>query len=327
MPKISVIIPVYKVEAFIGRCAESLLSQTMKEGLEYIFVDDATTDNSIEVLQEVVKLHPQRSSQVRIVRHGTNKGLPAARNTGMSAATGEYIYHCDSDDYVETDMLESLYRQAEALSADVVWCDWFLSFEQRERYMRQPSYDTAEDALKAMLAGAMKYNVWNKLAKRKLYTENSIWFPEGHGMGEDMTMIRLMACAESVAYLPKAFYHYVKTNAEAFTNNFSDKQLEDIRHNADLTAAFLQEKFGKKMEEALSLFKLSIKYPFLFSGSKAQFELWRKWYPEANAYISKNQSVSRRARIIQTAAAKNHFWIVWLHYTLVYKVIYGIIYR
>ena len=82
--------------------------------------------------------------------------------------------------------------------------------------MSQPSYNNPEDALKAMLSGGMKYNVWNKLIKRTLYTQYDIWFPSGHGMGEDMTIMMLFACATSVHYVDKAFYHYVKINTNAF---------------------------------------------------------------------------------------------------------------
>lgn len=326
MPKISVIIPIYKVAAFIGRCTESLMSQTMKD-VEYIFVDDATPDNSIEILKETLKRYPDREHQVMIIRHEQNKGLPAARNTGLAAATGDYVFHCDSDDYVEYDMLESLCQRAVESSADVVWCDWYLTFGQNERYMKQPDYSTASEALTGMLSGAMKYNVWNKLVRRSIYTENDIWFPAGHGMGEDMTIIRVMACADKVSYVPKAFYHYIKTNAEAFTNTVSERQLTDIRYNVDLTSSFLKKKFGKEIEESLAFFKLGVKYPFLFSGSKEQYLIWREWYPDANAYISKNHSISARARFIQQAAAKGQYWIVRLHYLVVYKLMYGVIYK
>ena len=216
---ISVIVPVYNVERFITRCVCSLFAQTMDAGVEFIFVDDATPDSSIEALQNCLRQYPQRQKQVKLLRHSVNKGLPAARNTGLQAATGTYIYHCDSDDYLESDALESMYNAAMCQEADIVWCDWFLSFEKKERYMKQPAYDTAIDALKGILSGAMKYNVWNKLVRRQLYTANNIRFPEGHSMGEDMTMIQLFACAGSVCYLPRAFYHYVRLNTNAFTIN------------------------------------------------------------------------------------------------------------
>lgn len=188
---VSVIIPVYNVGKFIERCVRSLMEQTM-DNVEYIFVDDASPDNSIQILQKVLADYPNRRDNVRILTHAENKGLPAARNTGLAVATGEYIFHCDSDDFVEPDMLEQLYGKAIECDADIVWCDWYLTFEKSERYMKQPAYDTPLEALKAMLGGAMKYNVWNKLIRRTLYVENSVEFPAGYGMGEDMTIMMLL---------------------------------------------------------------------------------------------------------------------------------------
>lgn len=213
--KVSVIVPVYGVERFIERCARSLMEQTL-EGVEFLFVDDATPDSSIEVLEKVIAQYPCRMGQVHVVRHERNLGLPAARNTGLSLAQGEYIFHCDGDDYVEKDMLAQMYRYAQSMDYDIVWADWYLTYVGNERYMKQPSYDTPMEALKSMLGGGMKYNVWNKLVRRTLYTFNHIEFPVGYGMGEDMTMMMLFALANSAGHLPKAYYHYVKTNANAF---------------------------------------------------------------------------------------------------------------
>ena len=101
---ISVIIPIYKVEEFIVRCVNSLMQQTMEE-VEFIFVNDATPDDSMVLLQLALNNFPERKAQVHILNHEVNQGLPAARNTGLRVATGEYIYHCDSDDYLEPDAL------------------------------------------------------------------------------------------------------------------------------------------------------------------------------------------------------------------------------
>lgn len=188
--KISVIIPVYNVGKFIERCVQSLMEQTM-DNVEYIFVDDASPDNSIQILQKVLVDYPGRHDDVRILTHVENKGLPAARNTGLAVATGEYIFHCDSDDFVEKDLLSTLYETACRENADIVWSDYYISYPNNERYLKQPSYDTPEAALKGMLNGRMKYNVWNKLVKRSLYTDNDITFPSGYAMGEDMTMMFL----------------------------------------------------------------------------------------------------------------------------------------
>ena len=98
--KVSVIVPIYKVERFIVKCADSLFSQTMDD-VEFIFVDDASPDSSMRLLEECIRRHPEREGQIRILTHPENKGLPAARNTGLAVATGEYVFHCDSDDFVE----------------------------------------------------------------------------------------------------------------------------------------------------------------------------------------------------------------------------------
>lgn len=324
--KVSVIVPIYKVEGFIERCARSLMEQTLSE-VEYIFVDDASPDRSIEILHRTLADYPERQDQVRILTHEQNKGLPAARNTGLAVATGEYIFHCDSDDYVERKMMEEMYAKAKATDADLVWSDFWLSFEQNERYMKVRDYATAEEALHGVLEGAMKYNVWNKLARRTLYTDHKIAFPSGHSMGEDMTMIRLLACCKRVAYIPKAYYHYVRLNMSALTQTFSERHLIDIRHNVDETVAFLRNVLGTGIDPQIGLFELSIKWPFLVSDKQSDYARWRAWYPEANRYIWQAKELPARTKLLQWLAAKGQFWAVWLYYKVVYKFIYGIIYK
>lgn len=326
MIKVSVIIPIYGVEAFIKRCALSLFSQTLQD-IELIFVNDATRDNSIEILQSLIQQHPKVSDSVKIVSHPKNLGLPAARNTGLKIATGKYIFHCDSDDYIEPNALELLYETAEKEQADIVWCDWYLTFDTKERYMHQPSYHTTEEAMRGILSGAMKYNVWNKLIKHEIYKQNQINFPNGHSMGEDMTMIRLFACAQRVAYIPQALYHYVKTNQEALTNTYSSKHLEDILYNTAETIHFINQQKENKWEKEIEFFKLNVKYPFLISDKKEMYRIWKSWFIESNAFILQNKHQSYRSKLLQYAAWRNQFWIIWLYYKIVYCFIYGVIYK
>lgn len=326
MIKVSVIIPIYSVEHFITRCATSLLEQTMKD-VEFIFVDDATPDKSIHLLQEVLEHYPERKEQVKLIRHVANQGLPAARNSGLAVASGEYIFHCDSDDFVDSEMLEQLYRTAKEHDADIVWCDWWLSFEKNERYMKQPMYTTPMAALKGMLGGVMKFNVWNKLVRRSLYEDHQILFPSGYGMGEDMTMIRLFARAQKVAYLPKAFYHYVQQNSGAFCKTSSNQHLEDVLHNVAVVLNDIRQLFGNQLERELAYFQLSVKFPFLISDDPEKYALWQSWYPEANRYIMQNTQLSLRSRCLQWLAWKHQFWAVRLYYVCVHRLMYGVIYR
>lgn len=325
--KVSIIIPIFKVRNFIERCVCSLFEQTLKD-VEYIFVDDASPDDSIDLLKSYIDRYPERKDQITILTHEQNQGLPAARNTGLAVATGEYVFHCDSDDFVEKDMLEEMYKAAKEKDADMVYCDFYLSFEKNERYMSNPVYETADSMLRqGLLGGNMKYNVWNKLVRRSLYTDNDIIFPAGHAMGEDMTMIRLAACAKSVAYVPKAFYHYVKLNANAYSATMSERHKIDIRFNVDQTVEFLEKKFGNTLDKEIAFFKLNTKLPFLITDDSSQYEVWKEWWPEANKYICENKQQAFRTRLVQWLAANGQFWAVKLYFKVVYKLVYGVIYR
>ena len=118
MPAVSVIIPVYGVEKYIERCARSLFEQTM-EDLEYIFVDDCTPDASMDILARVMDDYPARRCQVKVLHNEVNRGLAYTRRRGVEASTGDYIIHCDSDDYVEKDIYEKLY--AKATEEGLIW--------------------------------------------------------------------------------------------------------------------------------------------------------------------------------------------------------------
>lgn len=326
MIKVSVIIPVYRVENFISRCAATLFEQTMQD-VEFIFVNDASPDNSMMQLEQTISKYPWRMSQIKILHHEENKGLPAARNTGLLVAEGEYILHCDSDDYVDSEMLETLYDTASKYDIDIVWCDWFLSLAHSERYMHQPSFSKPIEAVKAMLGGGMKYNVWNKLVRRSLYRDNRIEFPAGYGMGEDMTMIILFAKAKNIKYIPQAFYHYVKTNSSAFSQTYSEKHQNELTYNVDRIECFIHKEYGKNLDKELSFMKLEAKFPFLLLKDPTKLRIWKEWYPEANAYIMQNGNLPLRSKLLQWCAANDYWLLVKAYNILLNKLIYGIIYK
>ena len=323
---ITVIVPIYKVESFIERCIRSLMEQNYAN-IEFILVDDASPDSSILKAMHVVEQYPNRRDSVRVVFHAQNKGLPAARNTGLEFARGTYIFHCDSDDWIEREMLADMVKVAHSQKADIVYSDFYLSFDKRERHMKQPSYQRASECIIAMLNGRMKFNVWNKLVRRDLFERNRIWFPQGKSMGEDMTMIRLFCHAGIVAHLPRPYYHYRQTNAGAFTKSFSPKYIEDMVHNVNTTITYLRECYGERLEKELSFFKLNMKLPFLISTDRAMYDIWQSLFREANVFIDKNPAFSARIKFIQKAALKKQYGIVKIYNLLIVQFIYGIIYK
>ncbi|MBE8712355.1 glycosyltransferase family 2 protein [Sphingobacterium hungaricum] len=326
-PLVSIIIPVYGVEYFVSKCIESLMKQSYSN-IEYIIVDDASNDDSMKITSDMIQQYPHRTNMVTFVHHEKNEGLPAARNTGLNVAKGDYIFHCDSDDWVEPEMVEDMVRVAVEDKADIVYTDWLLTFKKNERYMVQPESNSAKNCVRLMLNGSLRFNVWNKLIKRQLYQQFNILFPSGYAMGEDMTIIKLFCHANRISYIPKAYYHYQQLNPNAYTKQVSETKLAQVKFNAAKTIEYIEEKYGYEIfRNELNYFKLNIKLPFLIGADKKMYKLWRKWYPESNAFISGNPAFSRRIKIIQYAAINNQDWLIKLHFYLVTRLVYGLIYK
>lgn len=322
--RVSVVIPVFKVEKYIERCVRSLMEQTLRD-VEFIFVDDASPDGSMEIVRQVVG---EYNRDVKILVHETNKGLPSARNTGLNVASGEYLFHCDSDDWLEPEMLEKMVNCAEAADADFVYCDYYLSFSEKERYMAQPHFTDKFEALqKGMLTGELKHNVWNKLIKRRLYGDNNIQSPAAHYKGgEDFMIVKLLRVAEKVAYVPEALYHYNRTNVHAITKKVSEIHFDDIKANADDVISFLTD-HPIPEPDYIQFFKLDVKLPFLMDRRREQYERWKNWYPESNAYIMKDKYQSLRIRCIQLLAKWGLFPLVSAYSWAVDKLFYGLLYK
>lgn len=326
-PEISVIVPIYGVEKYIARCAESLFNQTMTKNVEFLFIDDSTKDNSIEVLEDVISKYPCLESQISIIHHRENKGLPSARNTGLSKAKGRYVVHIDGDDFAEPQMLECLYKAVVDNNADFAWCDYYITFNNKKRVIKQPSFAEPMDAVRGMLRGSMKYNVWNKICRLSLYRDNDIHFPDGNAMGEDLTMIMAALHAKRCVYVNKALYNYVQNEGQ-MTATFDKKKLASLRFNCDRLRHYIERKFpnsGLESENA-ALCQL-MKWPFLLDGRLSSYRRWQEWFPESNRLIWQTKGVNFRIKLIEWCAAKRLLPIVWLHYLIVIKFYYGIVYR
>ncbi len=239
MKKVSVIVPIYNVEQYIERCAVSLFQQDF-EDIEYIFVNDGTPDNSMDVLQKTIKKYPNRATQVKIFHHSQNKGLGVARNTGFKNAIGEYIINIDSDDWCELDMISSLYAKAKETDADIVVCDTFINYNHKEVYRKQ---ECAEDNLKNLFLAKINAFLPNKLIKRELYIRNKLSSPAQISMAEDRWLsVRLFFYAKKIVHVSKALYHYSQENTNSICSNISFKTWDDLRWYVQTTEVFLKEK-------------------------------------------------------------------------------------
>lgn len=135
-PLVSILVPIYGVEKYIEKCARSLFEQTY-ENLEYIYVNDCSPDNSVQILNEVLNDYPNRSRYVRIINQDKNSGVSAARNTSLDIASGKYLLFVDSDDYIDVDVVEKLVGVAESNNSDIVAYDMRYIFTDKSFIVHQ----------------------------------------------------------------------------------------------------------------------------------------------------------------------------------------------
>ncbi len=234
MTKVSIIVPIYKVEPYIAACARSVLSQTWPE-CEFIFVDDGSPDRSREILEDLIdKEFPQLKSRITIIVKPVNEGLPQARLTGLKAAMGDYVMHVDSDDWVDVDMAEKLVKEAERTGADVVY--HYVAKEKGEgkvHIAKDKQYKTPLAFAKAIMARKAHGYLVCKFMKRSLYTPD-LFYPT-ISMHEDIILgIQILSRAKKAVLLKEAPYHYRRTVSTSFT-----RQSRSVRHRAS-ARSFLQ---------------------------------------------------------------------------------------
>lgn len=236
-PKVSIISPVYNAEKYLSKCIDSILQQTLSEW-ELLLINDGSTDASAEICN----IYKSKDNRIKVF-HQQNKGVSAARTTGLENAKGQYIIHVDSDDWIEPDMLKDLYSKAQHDAADVVICDFFYDNDSRHTYIKQkPSALTPSVVLKELFQ-QLHGSCWNKLVKRTCYSAYHISFPTGLNYCEDLiTWIQLFQHNNiKISYLARAYYHYVAHKA-SITNNFTKETFEMRQKYIDLLIQYLPDK-------------------------------------------------------------------------------------
>ncbi len=241
--KVTIIVPIFNVEKYIERCVVSLFEQDFDE-IEYIFVNDCTPDNSVEILEKLIEEYPFRKQNVKIIHHKENKGSGATRRTGIENATGEYILYIDSDDWCELDMVSSLYSKAKETDADMVVCDFFHSYKDKDVYNKQDySLCKEKDLHRLLQSDGLRNFIWNKLIKRNLYAKYNIYPPTEINFGEDKWIIIRFFCENiKYSYLPKAFVHYWQENDNSLSKRVDEKILQDIKYFSQTTEQYLKKK-------------------------------------------------------------------------------------
>ncbi|MDC6389770.1 glycosyltransferase [Maribacter sp. PR1] len=237
MPKVSVIVPIYNVEKYLDRCLNSLLNQTLQD-IEIILVDDGSPDNC----PSLCDAYALKDSRIKVI-HKENAGLGFARNSGLEIATGDFVAFVDSDDYVDVNMYQKLYKTALDNSLDTVYCglnnvDAELNIIPISEVSEFTLFDTPEKIQQVLLdmiatepsskvERKYRMSVWHAIYSRKIIVKNNIKFwSEREYLSEDIIFdIDYLSNATRIAIIPDSFYYYC-FNEDSLTKSFRADRLE-----------------------------------------------------------------------------------------------------
>lgn len=246
--KLSIIVPIYKVEPYIRRCVDSILSQTFTD-FELILVDDGSPDSCPAICDE----YARKDNRIRVI-HKPNGGLSDARNAGIDIAQGDYFGFVDSDDWIEPDMYQTMIAALEQHDADMVACGitqeretgeitgYWPALTEDKVYGRQDFIDHFyPDVRRDILPAA-----WNKVYKRHLF--QTIRYPKGKIYEDAFIQLKLYDCCEKIVVCHKSFYHYIYDRGGSIQNdNYSLRRLHLIEFNLEQYQFFVN--LGNKIQQ------------------------------------------------------------------------------
>lgn len=267
-PTISIIVAVYNLAKFLGRCLDSIKNQTF-EDWECLLIDDGSTDGSGVICDR----YAQMDSRFKVIHKG-NGGIGSARRVGIDNASGTYSIHIDADDWVESDMLSELYSTAIKEKADMVICDYFEDSGNLSRIIKQNPGSLTNKSIINGLSDKLHGSCCNKLIKLDCYKRYGLNFTDGIDFGEDRLMLhKLLAHPMKISYCPQAFYHYIRyADKLTATNDYSESMVKKKIQFLSLVAEY---------SPASSVYNeaVAIAYKCIKSGSLSKEKFKELFYP------------------------------------------------
>lgn len=260
---ISIIVPIYNVENYINKCVDSILNQTYKN-LEILLIDDGSPDKCGKICDEYKSVDKRV-----IVVHKENGGLSDARNIGISLAKGKYISVIDSDDWIETNMIEVLYKNICKYKADISICDFSEEDIEGKQLMEKKAtgeikvFNNEEALNELVIQNNITNHAWNKLYRKELF--KNIQYPKGQLMEDVSTTYRLFEESKCIVHQDVILYHYIQRNS-SILGNITKKRIIDQENAFFKRNKYLVKKYPKlidcinvdNMENVKAIYYLSV---------------------------------------------------------------------
>ena len=300
--KLSVIVPVYNTEKYIERCIKSIFDQSFKD-YQLIIINDGSTDNCDKIIRNLIK-----NRDNIIYKKIKNSGVAAARNIGLSYASGEYITFVDSDDFVEVDIYKKLYNHAIANDSDIVGCAYKKIYKNSEKEIHPKNLSYFGKSLresKEIICNSNPYTPL-KIFKRSLIVNNEILFDVDLRIFEDLLFCyKLFLLSNKISFVDECLYNYNCLNESSLTSKFTKKKF-DIFPALNRLIDFYRSRFGNEFDsilEYVSVRHITLRYYEKSSNKKLKndylnqaFEFLNsnfKKHRKSKAYVGKKGFVSK----------------------------------
>ena len=287
--------PIYKVEQYLEKTLNSIFTQTY-QNIDYVFVNDCSPDNSLQLLRETINKHSIDESRYTIINHDQNEGIAVSRADCIANAKGDYVLFVDSDDWIEPYMVQTLLDATNNGQIDIIGSDISSDFLNGEvKYHHEKYADTCRENLIKCLNYDINTVLWKLLIKRSLF-DNFTITPHVDIVEDYIISVKLYYYAKTFRAIPKALYHYVQYNQA----RVSLQKLKSINMHVlgvKEVEAFCREKgiYNDLIEEKLLLRKFNIKSNFL-TKQLYDIKAYKTIFPEANT-IWRKMPYSKKEKI------------------------------
>lgn len=311
-PKVSIIVPVYKVEKYLNRCVDSILAQTFTD-FECILVDDGSPDGCPAICDEYAK----KDNRIKVI-HQENKGVSAARNAGLDAALGEWIGFVDSDDWIEKDMYEKLIPLSQDNGVDIIQFDYVPFGDESLITYHEKLFDGVYKIDESVDLPWWFGMIWSRLYSKKLIIENNISFPGNITWMEDTYFsYASLACSKKTLCIGQCFYHYFYRKNSAVNTLDMKKLDESVKAVSELDSFLEKNNIKEKFGTVIFNLKLEKKNSYLINSKEPNIIKFLSIFPELNKDLLK---IKKKVVIIYFFI-RFHFWFIAKSIILLYRKI------